>query len=139
MYKTAEEEISKRLSPVARFILGFFSGLFGIGMILAAPPTETAIFFHAFGVLCLLICAASITRGRVRQFVGSLIGCTLFGLSAWYLYSQLMDSTFLSDRRSEPSVIGSISFFLAFGIPGVTYAIKVKFGITKNESQLHTP
>jgi uncharacterized membrane protein (UPF0136 family) len=137
MYKTAEEEINRGLSPVARSILGFFSGLFGIGMILMAPPDDNAIFFYAFGVFCLLIGAACITRGRARQFFGSIIGCLLFGLSAWYLYSQLTTGIFLSERRSEPSVIGSIFFFLAFGIPGITYAIKAKFGIARNELQSH--
>jgi hypothetical protein len=50
MNKTAAEEINKGLSPFARFMLGFVAALFGLVMILIAPPTDTAIFFCAFGV-----------------------------------------------------------------------------------------
>ena len=55
MYKAAEKQINKGLSPVARFILGFVATLFGVVMIRIAPPTDNAIYFYAFGIFCLLI------------------------------------------------------------------------------------
>jgi hypothetical protein len=44
MYKTAEETLKQGLSPVARFILGLISGLFGVLTILGVsegtPPDK---------------------------------------------------------------------------------------------------
>jgi hypothetical protein len=134
MYKAAEEQINKGLSPFARFILGVFSTLFGLVMILIAPPTDKAVFFYAFGAFCLLISVACFTKGRIRQFVGSIIGCVLLLLSGWYLYSQVTGGPFLSSRPSEPSVANSVFFLVAFGIPGAAYALKTKFGWRQSES-----
>ena len=135
MYKAAEEQINKGLSPFARFILGFFSGLFGITMFLTAPPTNKAIYFYAFGVFCLLVTIASFTQGRFRQLIGSTIGVLLFALSGWYMLSQLISGPIISSSRSEPSFVNSIFFFIAFGIPGISYALKTKFGRVKHETQ----
>jgi hypothetical protein len=134
LYKAAEEQINKGLSPFSRFVLGFFSALFGVVMVLAAPPTDKAVFFYAFGIFCLLISVACVTKGRVRQLVGSVIGSILLILSGWYLYSQLTGGPFFSVRRSEPSVVNAWFFFVAFGIPGAAYAIKTKFGWRHNET-----
>src|SRR3990172_1192605 len=109
MYKAAEEQINKGLSPFARFILGFFSALFGVLMVLTAPPTEKSPYFYAFGIFCFLISVACFTKGRLRQFVGSTIGSVLFLLSTGYLVLQFMGGPFLSDRRSEPSVANAIT------------------------------
>lgn len=128
MYKVAEQQINKGLSPFARFILAVFSALFGLIMIFTAPPTEKAIYFYAFGVFCFLVTFASVTKGKTRQFVGSIIGCVLFALSVWYMYAQLTTSPAISGSRSQPSIVNSISFFIAFGIPGISYAIRKKFG-----------
>ena len=135
LYKAAEEQISKGLSPFSRFILGFFSTLFGVVMVLIAPPTDKAVFFYAFGIFCLLISAACVTKGRVRQFVGSVIGSILLLLSGWYLYSEITDGPLFTGRRSEPSVVNALFFLVAFGIPGVAYAIKTKFGWRRNETK----
>ena len=131
MYKAAEEQINKGLSPLARVILGLISALFGVVMVLVAPPTDKAIFFYAFGIFCLLICVACVTKGRVRHFVGSVIGSMLLILSGWYLYAQLTGGPFISGRRSEPSLVNAWSFFVAFGLPGAAYALKTKFGWSK--------
>jgi hypothetical protein len=135
MYKAAEEQINRGLSLFARFILGFVSALFWVVMILIAPPTDKSVFFHVFGIFCLFISVACFTSGRVRQFVGSLIGCALLVLSGWYLYAELTGGPFFSVRRSEPSVVNAVAFFVAFGIPGITYAIKARFGWGKNEQE----
>lgn len=128
MYKAAEEYINRGLSLISRFILGLFSALFGMVMVLVAPPTGEAVFFYAFGIFCLLISIACITKGRVRQFVGSVIGSVLLVLSGWYLYSEITGGPFFSGRRSDPSVANALFFFVAFGIPGAAYALKTKFG-----------
>ena len=131
MHKRAQEEINRGLSPVARYILAVFAGLFGVMMLLIAPPTDKAIFFYAFGVFCLLIAFASITKGRVRQFAGSLIGTALFLLSLGYLYAVINGGVIMSNSRSEPSVKNALIFLFLFGLPGIAYAMKVKFGATK--------
>jgi hypothetical protein len=135
LYKAAEDQINKGLSPFSRFVLGFFSALFGVVMVLVAPPTDKAVFFYAFGIFCFLISVACITKDRVRQFVGSVIGSILLILSGWYFYSQLTGGPFFSERRSEPSVVNAWFFFVAFGIPGAAYAIKTKFGWRHNETK----
>mgnify|MGYP001819096906 CR=1 FL=1 len=128
MYKAAEQEINKGLSPFARSVIAVFSALFGLIMIFTAPPTEKAIYFFAFGVFCFLVTFASVTKGKARQFVGRIIGCVLFALSVWYMYTQLTTGPGISGSRSQPSIVNSISFFIAFGIPGIGYAIRTKFG-----------
>jgi len=129
MYKVAEEQIVRKgLSPFARYSLGTVAAAFGVMMILIAPANDKAIFFRAFGIFCLLIAIACLTSGRVRQFVGSLIGVLLFLLSAWYLYGELTAGPVVSARRSEPSVLNAWLFFLGFGLPGAAYAVRVRFG-----------
>jgi len=129
MYKAAAEQINKGLSPVARLLLGFVSALFGSVIILLAATSDKSVASFGFGIFCLLITVTCITRGRIRQFVGGVIGCALFALSAWYLYSEITGGPFLSGRRSEPSVVNAIFAFVAFGLPGIAYAIKTRFGL----------
>ena len=73
------------------------------------------------------------TRGKVRQFFGSIIGCVLAIISCLCLFSQLAEGPALYNGRSEPSVINAIAFFVAFGVPGISYALKAKFGLRSNE------
>lgn len=135
MYKTAEKEINKGLSPFARGFLAVFASLFGVGMILMAQSPEKSAGVFAFGVFCLLIAVACITRGRIRQFVGSTIGVCLFGLAVAYIYSEAVTGPIDSGHRSEPSVRNSILFLLAFGIPGISYAMRAKFGFRNKSGQ----
>lgn len=128
VYQTAEETINSGLSLGARIMLGFVSGLFGAVMFLIAPPTEKAAYFQLFGGFCMLITVACITKGRARQFVGSLIGSALFILSLSYLGYELLVGEFFSPSRAEPSVKNAVLFLLAFGIPGITYAARARFG-----------
>ena len=131
MYRTAEEKINKGLSPSARVILGIFAGFFGLLIIVTAPPTDKAVYVYIFGGFCLLICVACMTSGRVRQFVGSAIGLMLFGGSLLYMgFEATRESPFFGGR-GEPSLFNSFLFLLAFGVPGVVYAAKVRFGLRK--------
>jgi hypothetical protein len=133
VYKVAEEQIRSGLSAGARLLLGLFAAVFGIVMILIAPPTDNAFFFYAFGGFCLIVGVACATRGRLRQFIGSVIGSVLFCASAWYIVAQVISGPIFSGSRSQPSVVNALLFFLAFGVPGIAYALSAKFGITKRE------
>ncbi|MCL1139191.1 hypothetical protein [Shewanella pneumatophori] len=129
MYKEAEEKLNEGLSPVSRWILGFVSGLFGLAMILMAPESSAPLGFIGFGAFFLLIAMACIFKGRIRQFVGSLIGTAVFCAALGYVYSQVTGGPVDSGSRSQPSIINSLLFLLVFGIPGISYAIKAKFGL----------
>src|SRR5690242_4390289 len=132
MYRAAEEQIIHiGLTIGARVVLAFFSAFFGIVMFLVAPPTEKAALFYAFGGFCVFIALACVTSGRVRRFFGSVIGCTLFGLSLFYLLHELFDGDLIRSNRGEPSILQAIFFLLAFGIPGAAYAVRARFGIGK--------
>lgn len=124
-----EEEEVEAFSTFSKILLGSISGLFGVMMIAIAPPTEKAIFFYLFGGFCLAICLACVFKGRLRQFIGSSIGSCVFLLALWYLASQFMDGPIVSGGRSEPSVFNAIMFLVVFGLPGLAYATKAKFGI----------
>lgn len=128
MYK-AEQEINKGLSRGARLLLGSVSGLFGVMMIFIAPPTEKAVFFHGLGISFLLISVVCFTQGRIRQFVGSLVGCALFVLSLAYLYAELTGGPWFSGSRTESSVKNALAFVLVFGVPGIAYTVKARFGL----------
>jgi len=132
LHRVAAQQVTGAgLSLTARIILGSFSALFGAVMLLIAPPTDKAAYFYAFAGLCFLICVACIASGRLRQFCGSVIGTILLLLSGWFLYSQLQSGHLFSRGLGDPSLIGSILFFFAFGIPGIRYAIKVRFGLRR--------
>jgi hypothetical protein len=126
MYKVAEEQITRRgLSPFARYSLGAVAAAFGVMMFAIAPANAS---FDVFGIFCLLISAACVTTGRVRQCLGSFIGVVLLVLSGWYLYTQLTAGPVVSSRHSDPSVLNAWLFFLGFGLPGAAYAVRVRFG-----------
>jgi len=131
MYREGKEIINRGLSPFSRILLGLFSGLFGVAMIVTAPDTDKAIFFYIFGGFCFLICFACIVKGKARQFLGSIIGVFIFLLSISYLINETIGGPFLSGSRSEPSVANAIAFLIFFGIPGLSYALRTKFGKSK--------
>lgn len=135
MYREAEEQINKGLSSFSRVLLGSISGLFGLMMILIAPPTDKQVYFYMFGGFCLAISLACMFKGRVRQFLGSLIGLCLVFLSGWYLTSQIMDGGPLFSARPDQSIFNALMFTLLFGVPGLTYMIKAKFGFGKKGTE----
>lgn len=133
MYREAEEQIKKGLSPFTRILLGLVSGLFGLMMIGIAPDTDKGIYFYLFGGFCLAISLACIFKGRFRQFLGSIIGVCLVILSVWYLASEIMGGGPLFSPRSGQSIFNAILFSVFFGLPGLGYAIKAKFGLGKKQ------
>jgi hypothetical protein len=131
MYEQANETINEGLSLGARITLGLISGLFGVVILLIAPPTDEALFPYLFGSFCLFVTIACFTRGRVRQFVGSIIGTAIFVIGLWYLASELLAGVFLSGGRSEPSVFNALFYLSFIGVPGAIYAYKARFGFAK--------
>ena len=131
MYEQANKTINQGLSLGARITLGLISGLFGVVMLLIAPPTDKAIYFYLFGAFCLFITVACVTRGRVRQFVGSVIGSAVFIMGLAYLVSELTAGVYWSSRRSEPSVFNALLYLFFIGLPGAAYAYKARFGFRK--------
>ena len=93
-----------------------------------APDSNAPLMFYVFGAFCNLIALTCVTRGRGRKFVGSVIGLALFLVSLGYVYSQIAAGPIDSGSTALPSVINSLLFFIAFGIPGITYTLKARFG-----------
>lgn len=131
MYREAEQTINHGLSFGARLLLSAFATLFGIIMLLTAPSTNKAFIFYLFGVFCLLIAVVCFTQGRARQFIGSVIGCTIFGLGIWYLVVELSRGDYWSGARSEPSVLNACLYLAFIGIPGAVYAYRARFGLRR--------
>lgn len=133
----ADHITSQGLGLVPRIILAVFAGLFATVMFLTAPDDGKAIYFYLFGGLCAVIALACIFRGRVRQFFGSIIGVVVFALAVWYLWSEAKTASFVSHRPGDPSLLQAILFAFAFGLPGIGYAVKTRFGFrgTNNQSQ----
>jgi hypothetical protein len=131
VYRLAAAQINRGLSPTARIILGAFALLFGLVMFLVAPPGPKAVYFYTFAGFCLLIAVACATRGRTRQFVGSIIGTLLFCVTATYLGYEVFTGGRLFSGRSEPSIWNGTLCLLFFGLPGAAYAIRVRFGFAK--------
>ena len=140
MYKEAEEQINQGLSLVPRILLGAVSGLFGVVLLFFGihgftHNVENWFGYFAFGMFCAFIALACFTLGRVRQFIGSCIGITIFGLACWYLIAEFSGGLIISGKRSEPSILNAILFMGAFGIPGITYTFFARFGFRKSEDE----
>ena len=131
MYQEAEEQINEGFSPVARILLGVVSGVFGIMVIGIAPDTNKQIYYYLFGGFCLAICLACVFKGRVRQFIGGIIGVFLIILSLGYMASKIISGGPLFSSRSEQLIFNAILFLVFFGLPGLSYAIKEKFGFSQ--------
>lgn len=127
MYRVAVKKIKEGLSPVAKFLLGAVSALFGLIMMAMASGTEDPFFATMIGVFCFTITLACVTWGRVRQFVGSIIGTALFCLTLVYLWSQIASEPLFFGSRNEPSILNAVLFIIFFGVPGITYAVTARF------------
>jgi hypothetical protein len=64
MYRLEGNGIVNGLSRDSRIVLSFFSGLAGIVMVVAAPPTDRAPVFYLVALICLLLCIACIGHTR---------------------------------------------------------------------------
>ena len=99
---------------------------------IALPESGSkAAFFYGFGAFCLAIAVACVVRGRLRQFIGSLIGSVMFLACIFFLVAELSDGAFWSSHRSEPSVYKAFLCLLFIGLPGASYAYRTRFGLRK--------
>jgi hypothetical protein len=103
----------------------------------SADP-DKAWFSYVFGAFCIAIAAASVLRGRVAQFFGSVVGCCVFLAGVFYLGQEILAGPVSSGSRSEPSVFNAVLFMIVFGVPGALYAFKARFGFGKVEPQQGT-
>ena len=131
----ADHITSQGLGLVPRIILAVFASLFAAVMFLAAPDDGKAIYFYLFGGLCAAIALICIFRGRVRQFFGSIIGVAVFALAVWYLWGEATGGSFVSHRPGDSSLLKAILFGFAFGLPGLGYAVKTRFGFRRSGEQ----
>lgn len=131
----ADHITSQGLGLVPRIILAVFAGLFAAVMFLTAPDDGKAIYFYLFGGLCAVIALACVFRGRIRQFFGSIIGVGVFALAIWYLWGEAKTASFVSHRPGDPSLLQAILFTFGFGLPGLGYAVKTRFGFRRSGDQ----
>ena len=127
MYNAAQRVLGKGLSPFSRIMLGLVSGLFGVVMLIIAPGMSKPLAIYAFGAFCIVIALMCIFTGKVRNYLGRVIGAIVFLISVFFFVNEVMDGKFISFRKSEPSVLNAVFFFFAFGFPGIWFAIKGKF------------
>lgn len=119
------------MSLIPRLLLACVAALFGVMMVVIAPPTDKAVFFYAFGAFCLAIASACVTRGRVAEFFGSVIGVSVMSLGAWYVFSMFAEGPILSGSRSQPSLLNALFFAIVFGVPIATYVWRARFGFRR--------
>lgn len=118
------------MSLAARILLALASAVFGLMVILVAPPTGKAIHFYGFGAFCLAITLACIFRGRLRRFFGSVIASVVLCAGVAYLGHEIAGGAWISPSRSQPSVLNAVFFLLFFGLPAGIYLFKARFGLT---------
>lgn len=131
----ANELATRGLSLAPRLLLGTVALLFGAFMILAASSSASPIGFYLFGAVCLAVTLACYTWGRVRQFIGSLIGVGVFIAGVGFLIGELKGGVLWSGSRTQPSVFNAILFIIFMGLPGLMYALKTGFGFRKPGKQ----
>ena len=135
MYRVAAAEINKGLSLFPRLLLGAASLLCGTIMALVAHQAGKAGYFYVFSAFCVLISIACVSKGRMRQFLGGIIGISLFLLTAAYLAYEIMSGAPLIGSRSQPSIVNSALCLVFFGLPGITYTARTRFGFARQASQ----
>ncbi len=122
------------MSVFPKILLVFFSGLFGVVMVLVAPPTDKAIYFYVFGAFCFAISLVCVTSGRLQEFIGSSIASCVIVVGLLYLGSELLEGPIVSGARSEPSVLNALMFLFVFGYPSFRYVVYAKFGFGKEKT-----
>jgi len=125
----------RTMSLGVKLFLAFFAALFGIVMFLIGltgpPSADKAPLFYAFSLFCLLIAAATLSKGRVAEFFGSAIALMVLLVTLFYLGNEISEGTFWSGARSKPSVVNALIIVILFDVPATMYIIKAKFGFGK--------
>lgn len=118
------------MSLWARLVIAAGAILLGAMMFLhgTTADSDKSWFSYVFGAFCLFIAAASLLRGRVAQFCGSVVGTGVFVAGVVYLGHELRFGQAVSGSRGEPSIVNACLFLLVFGLPGILYAVQARFG-----------
>ena len=133
MYNEAQRVLGKGLSPFSRILLGLVAGLFGVVMVIIAPGMSKPNAIYVFGAFCIVIALMCVFTGKFRNYLGRFIGAISFCISILFLINEVAGGKIFSLSKSEPSVLNAILFFIAFGFPGIWFAIKGKFPIKPND------
>jgi hypothetical protein len=120
----------------ARVFLGIFCFLVAAMMFLIAPDDENRMGFFGIAIFAAAAAVFLLSSGRLRDFLGSCVGLTLFALGLWYLAGQLDAGEVYSGSRSRPSITNAILFIVVFGLPGLLFAAKARFGFRKVSPKL---
>jgi hypothetical protein len=123
------------MSLGVRIFLAITATLIGLVMFLhgTTADADKAWFSYAFGVFCILIAAAAVLKGRAAQFCGSAVGACVFLSALWYLAHELLSGPIVASSAGEPSVVKAGLFLAVFGVPGLLYVLKARFGFGKSE------
>ena len=131
-HKVAADRVSKGLGLPARILLAVVSSLFAVVMFLTAPAGAESLFSYGFGGLCIVIALACLLPGRPRQFFGSIVGAGLFVAAIWYLFVEIASGPLLPRGSDARSILTAAIFALVCGVPGITYAVKTRFGFHRD-------
>ena len=110
-------------------MLAVFAGTFAVVMFFAAQDGPGATFSYLFGGLCVLVVLGCVLPSRSRHFFGSIVGVLLFAAGISYLVIEALRGTLLARRPGEPSVVMALIFLGVVGLPGLLYALRVRFGL----------
>ncbi len=134
MDETEESTIPRSESRAARLLLGAAAGFFGVLIFIITPGSPSPVSLAMFGMFCIVIALACATRGRVRQFLGSVIASVVFGLALWYLWVTGVGGPVTTDRPillSLLSLLSAMPFFVCFGLPSAAYVVSARFGFAR--------
>jgi hypothetical protein len=123
----------------ARLLIAVFATLFGLLMFAAAPPTEKAPLFYAFGAFCLAIAVACVAPGRVAQFFGSIVAASVLVMGIAYFGAMAVGGPVATGRRSDQSLVNSLLFLVVFCVPSAMYLWHARFGLGRSSSAESEP
>jgi hypothetical protein len=130
--RTGRAPNSLGLSLGPRILLAVFAGIFAVVMFLSAQEGPGSTFSYLFGGLCVVVALGCVLPGRARHFFGSIVGVLLFAAGLAYLGTEALRGEFLSRHPGEPSVLLALVFLSVVGIPGLIYALRVRFGFRRD-------
>ena len=124
------------MSVWVRILLGAICLLVAALMAAIAPDDHNRIGFYGVSAFAGAAAAFLILSGRPRDFFGSCVGLALFAAGIWYLAGQLDAGHLYSGSRSRPSLLNAVLFLVSFGLPGVVFAVRTRFGFRRAAAQL---
>jgi hypothetical protein len=130
MHWLEDNWIGNVLGRGSRTVLGFVSAMFGVVMVVAAPPTDKAFGFYLIALFFFLICVSCIGNARVRHVIGSVVGLGLIATSLWYVFEVVTNGPNAA-RIGRPSLMNAFALFLFLGIPGLMYVAAARFGFRR--------